>query len=385
MGTATLAGHSAIRATVVLPRWGIGWGDVRVDTDETIEGTVVLEIAGLSLVVTVVDGGVYNASGWYRVVVGAGGWRKTIGPKAYRNDAGVKLSTVLQDAARECGETLGTIPKTTLIGPGFVRPEGEASRVLDLLAEEDWYVDEQGTTQIGVRAASEYDGEYTLIRPYPERQLITIAASDVSLLLPGAEIEGIEAASVRHELTPDGLRSHVWGYVDGDPMKSLVESFMRPHEYHRHYEYKVTKVSSGHLDLRPVRTSQKLPELANVAMRAGVPGGVGEPQMGASVLVGFIDGDPTRAFVCGYEGEAGAGWLPTKAKLDASSELKLGPSAVDVLVAEALGRILRHNDLVQLVVPCNAGGTTTYSGPLTPHPSLVAPGAPGAGYSKAKA
>lgn len=388
----TLNDETLIRATLVMPRWGIWWADVQVATSEVFSGQVTLTIGGLSLKGTVISGGSYHEQGWYRIVAGNGGWRTIIDAAGYRNESGVKLGVVLQDAARACGENLGTIPPTSRVGPAFARPRGEASRVLDLLSSEAWHIDNDGITQLGLRASTTYEGDYTLIASHPSRQSFTVQAEDLTGLVPGAQIEDVEVSSVRHELTPTGLRSHVWA----DPTKrtdrqfallrAVVRTLLHPTEFHKRWEYRVTQVSDGYLDLRPVRSSLGLPDLANVPMRVGIPGGGGAPQIGTTVLVGFVDGDPTRPYVCDYEGEAGAGWLPTTVKLDASQSIAIGAStAVGVDLAAAEATVLRSGDFVTCIVPCNAGGSVTFTGPITLHPSMAAPGPPMTGKSKVKA
>lgn len=365
MTTATAGGERMMRATITLPRWGVWSADVQVASGQMLSGSVDIELAGITLTGTVVDGDVYRETGWYRILGGAAGWRSSIPKQAYRNEAGVKLSTVLTDAAQACGESLGTVPSTQ-IGPAFVRPEGEAARVLELLSPEDWYVDEAGDTQLGHRAAAEWTADYTLIRKAPGNRLVTVAAEDVSALLPGAELEGIEAATVRHELTPAGLRSHVWGVVEPwadralGALRSLVTGAMWRTDYHRVLEYKVNSVSAGYCDLTPMRTSLGLPDLSNIPMRPGIPGGGGDPQVGSSALVAFLDGEPTRPVILAFEGESGNGWKPTTARLNASSKVEVGKDANTVELAGG-AQFLALENLVKAQLDSIQSALTTHT------------------------
>lgn len=336
----TLNDHAISRASIVLPRWGIWWADVQVITSDVLSGTVDLAVNGLTLKGTIASGAPYRDVGWYRIVGGANGWGTVIPASAWNNAAGVKLSTPLENAARLCGETMATIPPTTKIGPAWPRVDAEASYSLDLLVPESWYVDEQGVTQLGARAPSTFSLPYTLLRSAPDLQLVTVSADDISTLIPGATLEGLEASSIRHELTPDGIRSHVWGLApDGgdrlsDAFDGLVRGATRHTDGYRRCEYKVARAADdGYLDLRPARPSLGYPDLANVPMRSGIPGGGGSPAIGSTVLVGFVDGDLTRPFALDYEGEAGASWLPSTARIDASEAVELGESAALVALA----------------------------------------------------
>ncbi len=380
----SLNGQQLLRAAVTLPSWGVGWADVVVASSEVLTGAATLELAGLELACTILPGGgVHAGEGRYLLVCGAAGWRKALAAKAYRNAAGQRLATVLRDAATECGETLGTLDEAKRIGPGYVRVGGvEASRVLDELASEAWYVDADGVTQIGPRPAGTFTGSYVLMGSRPERRFLTIASDDLSTLLPGVTVEGMVVASVRHELGPDGLRSHLHGVeTTGDAFFSvfrrLVEWITGRTFYLGSYEYKVRSYSSGHVDIDPVRASLGLPKLASVPVRTGIPGGGGQPAVGSSCVVRFLDGDPTMPYVADLEGQHGSAWLPVLAKLDASTDIELG---------QALGRVLRSGDKVAFtIVPASPGQTQVV---MNLDPTVLTPGIagpPGVGYSKVKA
>lgn len=377
MTVATLAGLLVTRATVVVPRWGIWWADVQAPSDAQLSGRVELKIEDLTLSGTIAHGGPFRSMGWYRIVGGAGGWRSQIPERAYRAEVGVKLSTVLRDAASACGETLGTVEERR-VGPAYVRLAGDASSVLEALATEAWHVDAAGVTQIGLRAPTAYAPSYRLIAKRPDRALITIAPDSLATLVPGAQLEGLEAYSVRIELSPTELRAHIWGELvsPGDrligAMRSMIELFTARTAYHAPYEYRVISSSNGYCDLRPVRSAKGLPDLSNVPMRAGVPGGGGEPMVGSTAHVSFSDGDPTRPFVCGFDGESASGWTPTVAKLS-GDEVRLG---------DAQGYVLRDGELVSLTgtFPSPGPGTGVFT--VTLGPGMINPGEPNLGRSK---
>lgn len=368
MSTGTLNGQVIERAAITLPRWGVWTADVQLASGAAQSGAATIAIAGLTLQGTILpdQGGVYAERGFYRVVGGAGGWRTSIAAKAYRNASGVKLSTVVRDAARDAGETLATFADR-VVGPAFVRPDGEAARPLDLLVPQAWHVGEDGVTRLSVRAAATYQEPYQVMDRRPDRAAITIAAESLAGLVPGATLEGLEAATVRHELSPAGLRTHIAAHVDGlgdrllGALRRAVEAVTRRSFYLGQYEYRVTGTTGGYCDLAPVARSLGLPDVANVAMRSGVAGASGEPATGTVALVAFINGDPARPFVCNFDGEASNGWTG--------------------------GRALRAGDKISIA------GLTSPSGPVTAtagstiislDPTLVTAGPPGTGFSRVK-
>jgi len=315
----SLNGAPALRATVVIPRWGVWRADVECANIADLSGAAKLQVGDLEMTGTIVHGGPYATRGWYKVLGGAAGWGKVGKPASYRTQAGVKLSTVLGDAAREAGETLASF-NDRAIGPAFMRaPGAELARILDLFAPEDWYVDESGVTHIGARTPVTFDGTYRLLDARPDLKRVLVNADSLKALLPGAKLEGLEAATVRHELTTDGnFRTHVFGAQGktvGDRMVQafvrIVRAVIRPFIYMGKFEYRVTGGGSGYLDLRPANPSLGLPVLGNVPMRFGIMGGRGDPAVNSSVLVGFVNFDPTRPYVDGFEGEWGSASIPT--------------------------------------------------------------------------
>jgi hypothetical protein len=338
MSVGTLNGSALERASLVLPTWGNWVAEVQVSSGNDISGSVELELAGALFRGTVVSGNVYRERGWYRIVGGAAGWRKKIDPISLRDGAGVKLSQAIGAAARAAGEQLAPITTDNRIGPAFDTPEAEASLALELLARESWYVDELGVTHLGARADSAYSGSYVVLDKRPDHGLVTIAADDISGLVPGISLEGITVASVRHELTPDTLRTHLWASLGwGDrfvgALARLVAAFTRGTFYHGRYEYRVDSTGDTHLDLSPVRSALGLPRLAAVPMRAGSPGCAGTPAIGSTCEVQFLDGDPTRPSVVGFEGPEGNSFKPTIAKINATTEVDVGENASLVKVA----------------------------------------------------
>lgn len=375
----TLNGEHALRATVILPRWGVWTADVQLanetDAQSALSGAAKIELEDLTLTGTIQPGGNWGNLGWYKVVGGAAGWAKPLKPNSYRAEAGVKASTVLDDAAREVGETLAGFTDWR-VGPAFVRPPKEtAARVLDLLAPEGWYVDEAGVTHIGVRAPSTYDGTHRLLESRPDQRRLMLACDTLVGLVPGATVEGLEAATVRHEYSEDELRSHVWGTMGAAPSDRLWQSFSRfirtliaPTKFHALYEYRVTKVSGGFLDVWPQVASLGMPRLINVPVRVGAMGARGTPTVNAGVLVGFINGDPSRPFVHSFDGEwADPTSVPTESNIfaqlvrlgDATATLLARADKTDSWMTEIKATFNAHTHIIAGTVPITGAAGTT--------------------------
>lgn len=331
MGLSTLNGHTVTRARVTIPKWGLWYAEASIDREQELAGAVTLVIGDLTLRGTILSGGPQTGRASFRIVAGAGGWGRKIGPKNYATDAGVKVATVLGDAAREVGETLAPISPSQKTGTSWTRDEGAASKQLELLAPQAWYVDEAGVTRLGARPRSELVGQVTRITPVDQaRQRLTLAADKIAPILPGLVVDGLTVVDVLHELTPEGLRSTVWGSLGGgkgrqvDELRALLEQLLPDYRFRGWTEYRVVTVEGDRLNLQAVRVSAGMPDQRRVVVRPGVAGCKSTFTPGARVLVSFVDGDPSRPFVGAAEDADGNGFLPLITEIDATTAVKLG-------------------------------------------------------------
>lgn len=325
MGVSTLNGLRVTSARVTIPAKGCWFADVGVDGEHAIEGAATLKLADLTLSGAVLSGGPGFGRSSFRLVAGKGGWRRTIKRFAYANDAQVKVATVIGDAANACGETVAPIASTLRTGPAFVREEGPASAVLNLLAPDGWYVDEAGVTRLGARAAGVLPAKVTRTKPIDKATGSVVLASDsIATILPGVVVDGMTAVDVMHEVTTEGgLRSTVWGST----IPTSLDSFLRIldavdpwRKYRGVTEYRVGALESNRLSLQPVRSITGMPFLSRVPMWPGVAGAFATVAIGSRVLVGFIDSDPSRPYVAAFEDVDGEGFVPTLIKLGGGAQ-----------------------------------------------------------------
>lgn len=221
--TATLNGKPCTCATIHLPRWGISHADVDVADEELLTGKVELVIGDLKFIGTVVHNrsGVYAGKASYYIVAGANGWGKKVRDQGYRNDAGVKVSTLLKDVEEACGETMAAYPEGT-VGTSYDRVSGPASAVPQYIAQHGWYVDEAGKTHIGLRPETPISGDWAVTNYEPQHDRFELAADSIAEILPGvvitdktfgADADGKPvskvAGDVVHHVDSTGLRTTI--------------------------------------------------------------------------------------------------------------------------------------------------------------------------------
>jgi hypothetical protein len=314
----TLNGHAATAALLAIP--GVGLWYAGVDLTDAIElsGAVTLAILDTAWRGFIVSGGVVDGRSRYRIVAGAGGWGRTLPARAYANDAGLKTSKLIADAAAEAGEPAPTNAPTETRGPHFNRDAAPASFVLNMLAPRAWYAQADGVVTFGTRPALAAS-VLPVIERNPAARSVTLALADSAAgIAPGLACEFGTAADVEIEAGPDGLRARLYAA----PASRRADAFarlLRAHDpgarFRGVHEYRVVTQSGERLNLQPVRSRSLLPDLARVPVRAGVPGVKAIHAPGSQVLVAFLDGDPSRPAVVGFDAPDQPGWMPTQLEL----------------------------------------------------------------------
>ncbi len=352
LASATLSGARATAARIQIPAWGVWYADATLDAARSLSGRVSLAIADLEASGTIVSGGPGASQtdrAAFTVVGGAGGWGRIIPPKSYANDAGVKASKVLLDAAREVGEELDGASLAAAdrpLGPSWVRPAGMARDVMDAVFPRGWYVDLDGRTYVGRRPAVASKGG-TLQNIDRAMAVATLAADSISGLVPGATVEGLEAIDVEHEIDAStGLRTRLFATRGGngsrrlDALRKIIESMLPDRRFRGIYDYRVTTPAGKRWNLQPIRVSTGMPNLLRVPVRGGAAGYEATLALtGATVLVSFVDADPSRPAITGFDSPDAPGFLP-----------------IDITIAQGLLGVARMTDPV---VAGPFGGTVT--------------------------
>lgn len=139
--------------------------------------------------------------------------------------------------------------------------------------------------------------------------------------------------------------------MDLDRLKNSLAAFvrwvMRDVTYHKLYPATVQgQDADGLLDLYPEATEIRGSGLSKVPIRHGLPGVTVRVPNGASVLLGFENGDPRRPYA--------ALWLPG--------------STTEVVFDNGTQAVARENDTVRVTVPANTFLVSAQAGVPNPSP-----------------
>lgn len=328
----TLAGEPCATALLTVPGAGLWYASVELASAAPLSGAVELRMLDTDWQGTVIAGGVVDGRARYRIVAGAGGWGKELNPRAYANDAGVQAARLIADAASEAGEPPPAgAPATTVspLGVHFIRPKAPGSFLLNTLAPRAWYAELSGAVAFGVRAAPAQAHTLPTVRRDPLGRSVELAAVDtLAGVLPGAATEYGTAVDVEIELGPTGVRARLYAAPAGTSRRAaallrLLDATDPTRRFRAVWEYRIVTQVAERLNLQPVRTRADMPDLARVPVRAGAPGVRAQHALGSRVLVAFVDGDPSRPAVVGFEDPSQPGWMPLSLELG-------GPGALGV-------------------------------------------------------
>lgn len=190
------------QGTVRIPSAGLWVADLELDSSVSVGGpaaSLVLGALTMSGTVSDVRSGTFGEARKVRVVGGKGGWSKEIPPKHYRNDAGIRKSTILNEVASLAGETLNIqFPDSEKIGPQFVRVSRDAqgrpipaSTVFaQVVPAYVWWADFAGITQVAAsRPTSEVPLGKTLeVLEFDARHKTAVLAGDFDAVSIGTII-----------------------------------------------------------------------------------------------------------------------------------------------------------------------------------------------------
>lgn len=334
MDFATLNGQRVISASVTIPIQGTWSADVVLSSDTTTPTSVTLAIADITLVGTAFRTAAFSGSRSLRLVGGAAGWRKTLPAKGYSSPAGVRLKSVLDDAARESGETMAPYADAT-IGSFFTRDRQPAERVLRSLAP-SWWMGLDGETHIEARPSGAITSPFTVTSWSGGKGQFEIATEKLSDWMPGrsftsptvttaqtistTQIQVDNAGKLRLTVlntrgTGDRLLDHVRSIIR-DELASLVFSGV--------WEYELALTEGDTVDL--VSTDSRVPNLTKIPLRSSVMGEKVTPAPGGKCLVAFVNSDPSRPVVLSIDG------APLVAEIGATVT-KIGNGAVPLAAA----------------------------------------------------
>lgn len=394
---ATLGGARLRSARVHVPGVGVWYAEIELEGGDVPTGRQTLALGDLRLAGTVdtTRSGANASVASCVLVAGAGGWSRELAPRSYHSDAGLRISTIAGDAAREAGETLGAVRvPSDALGADYVRSRAPASvTIADVAAGVPWWVDFDGVTRIEARAEAAADpGTYEVIEVDVAERLVTLAVDDLTRVGIGSVLserldEPLTVRAFEVEIEAAGtVQVRAWcgtPAASGSRLARALRSFVDHASSHRLlgvWAYEVVRQNvDGRLEVQSVERSAGLPDLGPVRVWPGIAGASCTVGAGAQVLVEFIDGDRRRPFVRGFAPVGGSGHVPEEVVLDAS-----GSSASVVLGAGATKTLAYATDVAQAfqAVQTTLNAFIPGSGGASFPTPFVAPSASALGTSK---
>lgn len=215
MALVTCAG-SVLRARIHLPLHGAWLADLVLDTATMPTGQQTIAAdGGLSLVGTVVDGGVFLDAAHVRMVGGAGGLAKIVPAAAYRS---AQLRDPLGAITQASGESLSSTVSQSVLSTSlavWTLTSQRAARCLDELAQAagvGWRILSDGTLWLGAESwssASLPDGA-AILEQHPTERRFAIGTTTPALL-PGVNLDGVgNVVAVDHWIEPAKVRTWAW-------------------------------------------------------------------------------------------------------------------------------------------------------------------------------
>ncbi|MBN8609645.1 MAG: hypothetical protein J0L92_03625 [Deltaproteobacteria bacterium] len=393
---ALLSGERITRGRVSVPGIGVWSAEIEMEGAPSISGSATLALGDLRLTGTIDESRSGSNAMVRRVVLvgGGGGWSKVLPARSYHSDAGVRASTVAQDAAREAGETLGTVRAgSDMLGSDYVRSRGPASvTIADIAAGVPWFVDFDGVTHVMAREEEQADVDaYEVLEVDPAERLVTLAVDDLTQVGVGSILtERLDAPltirAMEIEIEGGSWTVRAWCGAASTSASRLARALTRFVDRVRSdrllgvWSYQVVRQNvDGRLEVQPVERSAGLPDIGPVSVWPGIAGASCEVAAGAQILVEFIDGDRRKPIVRGFAPKGGSGHIPSKLVLDAS-----GASASLLLGAGATKKLAYAEDVAQAFsqVQATINAFVPGSGGASFPTPFVAPTASAIGTSK---
>lgn len=353
MSSVSLGGVAATSAVLTVPGVGLWYAGVELSEAVTLTGAVTLQILDTSWSGFVIAGGSVDGRSAYRVVAGRGGWGRDLAPRAYQNDAGLTVARLVADAAADAGEPAPVDAPTTRLGVHFDRPRLPGSFALNLLTPRAWYARADGVVAFGARPALPASG-LPVMRRDPANGIVELGVAESAAgLLPGIATEFGPAADVEIALGEEGIRARLYA---SSPPSRLLQSYARifdavdpTRRFRGVFEYRVVSQTAERLSLQPIRSRADLPDLPRVPVRAGVPGVKARHAPGSQVLVAFIDADPSRPAVVGFDAPDQPGWMPLELDLGGPAPLGVARQTDPVQAGPFSGAITLGSTRVKAV------------------------------------
>jgi len=310
MSTIQVNGIDVISGVVTIPYYGAWVADIVLASSSTITPTLELRVGNLTMKGTVIRESSFAQSRSARIVGGYAGWRKVIPAKGYSHASGVKLSIVLGDAARACGEMV-EITADRSLGQGWARESSRAEETLRIVTGGKWWMGNDGVTKTIARDTSSVSSPFTVVSWSGGKGLFEIATENVAEWMPGKSFESATVpkqtiSSVSIEFDTEGkLRLSVMSTTDSSDriqssLRALIRSEIANLTYLGVWEYTIAGVSGTTISATP--TDSRMPDITGCRMMPGLIGETVVPTVGSKCRISFVNGDPARFECIAIEG-----------------------------------------------------------------------------------
>jgi hypothetical protein len=345
MGSLLINDVQATRMRLFVPWVGAWVADVELDigSDKPMpSGKVVLAINDAKLIGTVDAraSGRFGEKGSLRVVAGGAGWDKFPPEQTFHNDAGVKSDVVITSTAASVGESAVDSSPVDLDVDYIRSSKLPAVRVLK---DRAWYIDDKGITQVAERPTATMPDDYDLLMWDPYQRVAELAGE--SLLLPGTVLKDPRIGDDPHTATVRDVE-HIFDAagaritamcmlgkkpaVDSSRLIGLLTTAIRELgglEHLKCFRYRITKQGpDGRLFLQAIRKTSGIPDTLPISIFPGMAGDSAQHTPGTTCNVFFVEGDPSRPFVLGFDGAD-----PLIRRVHATTKVELGDDSATPL------------------------------------------------------
>lgn len=307
-------GERVVSGVITVPYYG-PWNAelVLAVTDDHDPGSpATITLGNLTMKGTVSRSAGFSGSRSMRIIGGAAGWRKKIAAKGYSHDAGVKLSTVLQDAASAAGEKI-VVSDERIIGTAYARRNDLAESVLKHHVAGQWWIDNDGVTQTKARPSGPIASVFTVINYSGSKGRFEIATEAYADWMPGRSFSSPvltdpqTISSVSFVAEKGAIKTIVTNTSTKEErllqsFRSLVQDELSRLFYGPPVEYVITSADTMKINCAPVDAASKWPPLSNVPLKPSISGEIVKPTVGGKALIVFLDNDPTQYRCISVEG-----------------------------------------------------------------------------------
>lgn len=182
---ASLSGVRVVTLSLTIPLYGMWSADVALAGTQAVPELVTLAVGNLSMHGAVYRQVVFAGQRTLRLVAGFGGWRKPVRRQQYQLESGVRLSTVIGDAANAVGERV-VVDVDRVLGRDWTRRAGPASDELRRVAGATWRIDSAGTTRLDAWPVRPVRSQFNVVDQDGGRGVVEVATEDYAAWLPGA-------------------------------------------------------------------------------------------------------------------------------------------------------------------------------------------------------